>query len=85
MKVPATPARLYVDDMGRALPALRELTGENVRSRFPCAGVEVASIGGFLVVAGSATELAPLRVAAAMPRVRVHRAFRPGSAIEDRS
>ncbi|MGW7403456.1 VOC family protein [Streptomyces sp. NPDC054833] len=61
MKVLATLARVYVDDIDRALPALRELTGEDVRSRFPYGGVEVVSIGGFLVVAGSAARLAPFR------------------------
>ncbi|MEE1782735.1 hypothetical protein PUR71_07350 [Streptomyces sp. SP17BM10] len=61
MKTLATLARLYVDDMDRALPALRELTGEDTRMRFPYSGVEVAGIGGFLVVAGTDEALAPFR------------------------
>ncbi|WP_327327990.1 hypothetical protein OG735_39755 [Streptomyces sp. NBC_01210] len=61
MKVLATLARLYVDDMDRALPALRDLTGQDTRMRFPYGDVEVASIGGFLLVAGTDKALAPYR------------------------
>ncbi|MEU8761467.1 hypothetical protein [Streptomyces sp. NPDC048659] len=61
MKALTTLARLYVDDVDRALPALRELTGEEVGLRFPYAGVEVAVIGGFLLVAGTEEALAPFR------------------------
>ncbi|QMU67537.1 VOC family protein [Streptacidiphilus sp. P02-A3a] len=62
MKVLSTLARLYVGDLDRALPALRELTGlEEPGLRFPYSGVEVASIGGFLVVAGTEEALAPFR------------------------
>ncbi|MGW1171774.1 VOC family protein [Streptomyces sp. NPDC002550] len=61
MKALATLARLYVDDLDRALPALRELTGQEVRTRFSYGAVEVASIGGFLLVAGSEQALAPFR------------------------
>ncbi|MDH6137095.1 putative enzyme related to lactoylglutathione lyase [Kitasatospora sp. MAA4] len=61
MKVLATLARLYVDDLDRALPALRDLTGQEGGRRFAYSGVEVASIGGFLLVAGTAEGLAPFR------------------------
>ncbi|MFI0775258.1 VOC family protein [Streptomyces sp. NPDC021212] len=61
MRTLATLARLYVDDMDRALPTLRSLTGQETRMRFHHGGVEVASIGGFLVVAGSDEALAPFR------------------------
>ncbi|GAA2775500.1 VOC family protein [Streptomyces showdoensis] len=61
MKALNTLARLYVDDVDRALPALRALTGEEVGLRFPYAGVEVAAIGGFLLVAGTDEALAPFR------------------------
>jgi hypothetical protein len=61
VKVLNTLARLYVDDLDRALPALRRLTGQDVRMRFPHAGVEVAGIAGFLVVAGTDGALAPFR------------------------
>lgn len=61
MKVLATLARLYVDDLDRALPALRELTGQEGRARFTYGGVEVASIGGFLLVAGTDEALARFR------------------------
>ncbi|MGW7525892.1 VOC family protein [Streptomyces sp. NPDC054783] len=62
MKAPATLARLYVDDLDGALPALRELTGQDVRTRFSYGDVEVASIGGFLLVGGSEQALAPFRL-----------------------
>ncbi|MFF7972523.1 VOC family protein [Streptomyces sp. NPDC007905] len=61
MKVLATLARLYVDDLDKALPALRALTGEDTRTRFAHAGVEVAVMGGSLLVAGSEEALAPFR------------------------
>jgi hypothetical protein len=61
MKALATLARVYVDDLDAALPTLRELTGEQEGLRFPHAGVEVARIGGLLVVAGTEEALAPFR------------------------
>ncbi|MEV7596304.1 hypothetical protein AB0O91_02835 [Kitasatospora sp. NPDC089797] len=61
MKVLATLARVYVDELDAALPTLRELTGEREGLRFPHAGVEVARIGGLLVVAGTEEALAPFR------------------------
>jgi predicted enzyme related to lactoylglutathione lyase len=61
MKVLLTLARLYVDDLDRALPVLRELTGQEPTSRFAFADVELARIGGFLLVAGSEQALAPFR------------------------
>ncbi|WP_035794237.1 VOC family protein [Kitasatospora mediocidica] len=61
MKVLATLARLYVDDLDRALPALRDLTGQESRGRFAYGGVEVARIGGFLLVAGTDEALARFR------------------------
>lgn len=61
MKVLSTLARLYVDDLDRALPVLRELTGQEPGLRFPYSGVEVAGIGGFLAVAGTEEALAPFR------------------------
>ena len=61
MKVLATLARLYVDDLDRALPALRDLTGDEGGRRFAYGGVEVAGIGGFLLVSGTDEALAPFR------------------------
>ncbi|MFD5465235.1 VOC family protein [Kitasatospora sp. NPDC127059] len=61
MKVLATLARVYVDDLDEALPTLREITGEREGLRFPHAGVEVARIGGLLVVAGTEEARAPFR------------------------
>jgi predicted enzyme related to lactoylglutathione lyase len=61
VKALATLARLSADDLDRALPALRALTGEDVRTRFPYRGAEVAGIGGFLIVAGDEQALAPFR------------------------
>jgi len=40
---------------------LRELTGQEPGLRFPYSGVEVASIGGFLVVAGTEEAMARFR------------------------
>ncbi|HJD80994.1 VOC family protein [Kitasatospora aureofaciens] len=61
MKVLTALARVYVDDLDAALPTLRELTGEEPGLRFPYAGVEVARIGGLLVVAGTEEAVAPFR------------------------
>ncbi|MFD9687647.1 hypothetical protein ACFWXO_18035 [Kitasatospora sp. NPDC059088] len=61
MKVLETLARVYVDDLEAALPTLCELTGEREGLRFPYAGVEVARIGGLLVVAGPEEAVARFR------------------------
>jgi hypothetical protein len=61
-EVLATLARLYVGDLDRSLPLLRELTGGPPALRFTLRpGVEIAVLGRFLVIAGSADELEPLR------------------------
>ncbi|WP_405864159.1 VOC family protein [Streptomyces sp. NBC_00005] len=61
MKILKTSARLYVDDLDRALPLLTELTGCDPRQRFSYGELELAAIGDFLVVAGSPEALAPFR------------------------
>jgi hypothetical protein len=61
MQVLATLARLYVEDLDRTLPLLSELTGEEPGVRFANGGLELASVGGFLLVAGSEEDLAPYR------------------------
>lgn len=57
----ATLARVYVDDLDAALPTFVQLTGEQPRLRFTYEGLELASIGGYLLLAGSAEALAPYR------------------------
>ncbi|NJA60249.1 hypothetical protein [Streptomyces sp. NEAU-H3] len=61
MTVLATFARSYVDDLDAALPAFRALTGEEPRLRFSHRGIELAVIGGFLLLAGPPETLAPVR------------------------
>ncbi|MEU5339690.1 MULTISPECIES: hypothetical protein [unclassified Streptomyces] len=57
----ATLARVYVDDLEVALPTFVELTGEQPRLRFTYRGLNLASIGGYLLLAGSEEALAPYR------------------------
>nr|WP_214661582.1 hypothetical protein [Streptomyces polyasparticus] len=57
----ATLARVYVDDLDVALPTFVELTGEQPRLRFTYRGLDLASVGGYLLLAGSEEALAPYR------------------------
>ncbi|MFJ8210480.1 hypothetical protein [Streptomyces sp. NPDC096033] len=57
----ATLARVYVDDLDVALPTFVELTGEQPRLRFAYRDLTLASIGGFLLLAGTEEALAPYR------------------------
>lgn len=61
MTVLATLARVYVDDLDVALPTFVELTGEQPGMRFTYRGLDLASIGGYLLLAGSEEALAPYR------------------------
>ncbi|MEU3415416.1 MULTISPECIES: VOC family protein [unclassified Streptomyces] len=63
MTVPvlATLARVYVDDLDAALPTFVELTGEQPGLRFAYRDLELASVGGYLLLAGSEEALAPYR------------------------
>jgi hypothetical protein len=61
MTLLATFPRLYVDDLDTALPAFRALTGEEPRLRFSHRDIELALIGGFLLLAGPLEALAPVR------------------------
>ncbi|GAB3961564.1 VOC family protein [Actinoallomurus acanthiterrae] len=61
MRVLATLARLYVDDLDTALPALTELTGQRPGLRFAYGELELATVGGFLLIAGTPEALAPYR------------------------
>ncbi|MEU0254371.1 hypothetical protein ABZ299_18085 [Streptomyces sp. NPDC006184] len=63
MTVPvlATFARVYVDDLDAALPTFVELTGEQPRLRFTYRGLDLATVGGYLLLAGSEEALAPYR------------------------
>ncbi|MFE1788785.1 VOC family protein [Streptomyces sp. NPDC059525] len=56
-----TLARVYVDDLDVALPTFVELTGEQPRLRFAYRDLTLASIGGFLLLAGTEEALAPYR------------------------
>ncbi|RLL67579.1 VOC family protein [Streptomyces sp. Z26] len=54
MTVLKTYARLWTDDLDRALPLLQELTGRTEPDlRLPFEDVELAAIGDFLVIAGT--------------------------------
>jgi predicted enzyme related to lactoylglutathione lyase len=57
----ATFARVYVDDLDAALPTFVGLTGEQPRLRFSYGELELARIGGYLLLAGSPEALAPFR------------------------
>ncbi|MEU7278188.1 hypothetical protein AB0A69_05255 [Streptomyces sp. NPDC045431] len=61
MPVLATYARVYVDDLDTALPTFQALTGTEPELRFAYRGVELAAVGAYLLVAGTAEELAPFR------------------------
>lgn len=61
MTVLATLARVYVDNLDVALPTFVALTGEQPRLRFTYRDLELASIGGYLLLAGSQEALAPYR------------------------
>ncbi|WP_327071344.1 VOC family protein [Kitasatospora sp. NBC_01302] len=57
----ASYARIYVDDLDRALPTFLDLTGEQPALRFAYRDLELARIGGYLLIAGTAEALAPYR------------------------
>lgn len=61
MPILATLARVYVDDLDIALPTFVELTGEEPKLRFTYRGLELASVGGYLLLAGTDEALAPYR------------------------
>ncbi|MEV6808707.1 VOC family protein [Streptomyces sp. NPDC017248] len=58
MNILKTYARLWSDDLDRALPLLRRLTGREPDLRLRFHAVELAAIGDFLVIAGPAAERA---------------------------
>ncbi|MGC0313837.1 hypothetical protein [Kitasatospora acidiphila] len=57
----ATLARIYVDDLDAALPTFTALAGEPPQLRFGYRGLELARVGGFLLIAGQPEALAPYR------------------------
>lgn len=61
MAVIKSYARIYVDDLDTALPTFKALTDAEAGLRFPYRDVELASIGGYLLVAGTPEALAPYR------------------------
>ncbi|WP_329402888.1 VOC family protein [Streptomyces melanogenes] len=58
MTILKTYARLWTDDLDRALPLLEQLTGEQPHLRLAFHTVGLAAIGDFLVIAGPAEERA---------------------------
>ncbi|MFB6889350.1 VOC family protein [Kitasatospora sp. NPDC056327] len=61
MPVVRTYTRVYVDDLDTALPAFVGLTGEQPSLRFAYRGLELAAVGGHLLLAGTPEALAPYR------------------------
>lgn len=61
MRLLTTLARVYVDDLDAALPTFVALTGEQPRLRFAYRELELAGIGGYLLIAGTEEALAPYR------------------------
>ena len=56
-----TYARVFTSTMDECLRALEALVGRAADLRFDFGGVELAAVGDFLVIAGSAEQLEPLR------------------------
>ncbi|MFJ4871507.1 VOC family protein [Streptomyces sp. NPDC088757] len=65
MTILKTYARLWVDDLDRALPLLEQLTGERPHLRLAFHEITLGAIGDFLVVAGPAEERAKYEHASA--------------------
>ncbi|MGW3561173.1 VOC family protein [Streptomyces sp. NPDC000963] len=65
MTILKTYARLWVDDLDRALPLLERLTGERPHLRLTFHEVTLGAIGDFLVIAGPAGERAKYEHASA--------------------
>jgi hypothetical protein len=62
MRVFRTYARVYTDDLNAVLPGLTAVTGEPISIRFAMPnGLELASVGRVLVVAGDRQALEPYR------------------------
>ncbi|ANP52210.1 hypothetical protein J2Z21_009507 [Streptomyces griseochromogenes] len=60
MAILKTYARLWSEDLDKALPPLVELVGADPHLRFEFEDVEVGAIGDFLVIAGTADAAARL-------------------------
>ncbi|MFJ7057989.1 VOC family protein [Streptomyces griseobrunneus] len=58
MTILKTYARLWTDDLDRALPLLEELTGEQPHLRLAFHEITLAAIGNFLVIGGPVEERA---------------------------
>jgi hypothetical protein len=62
MRVLRTYARVYATDLDAVVPALTRMTGQPVEDRFGLPnGLELATVGRVLVVAGPEETLAPFR------------------------
>ncbi|WP_432115667.1 VOC family protein [Streptomyces sp. S1] len=70
MTILKTYARLWADDLDRALPLLERLTGERPHLRLTFHAVSLGAVGDFLVIAGPAEERA--KYAHASATVVVH-------------
>ncbi|WP_231645058.1 VOC family protein [Sciscionella sediminilitoris] len=66
MRILRTYARAYVDDLDAALASLTAVTGEPIGTRFTVPnGLELATVGRVLVVAGEKRTLEPYRATVA--------------------
>lgn len=63
MKILQTYIRVYVNDMDSSLEFYEGLTGENstLRFKYDAVGLELASVGDILILAGSDQALEPFR------------------------
>ncbi|MCT2590960.1 hypothetical protein LHJ74_13745 [Streptomyces sp. N2-109] len=61
MTVLTSYARMYVDDLDTALPTFEALSGTKPALRFAYQDLELATIGDYLLVAGTPEALAPYR------------------------
>ena len=78
MKILQVYARIYVTELEPALAFYESLTGQktDLRFQYPAAELELASVGPFLILAGSEEALAPFRETLATFRVDSVEEFR---------
>jgi predicted enzyme related to lactoylglutathione lyase len=71
MKVLQTYIRVYVNDMDKALKFYENLLGQSatLRFKYEAVGLELASVGNLLILAGSDQALEPFRKTVATFRV----------------
>ncbi|MHB1681865.1 MAG: VOC family protein [Bacilli bacterium] len=78
MKILQTYVRIYVTELDSAIAFYESLTGQQTDLRFPYpeTGLELASVGPFLILAGSDEALSPFRETLATFRVDSVEEFR---------